>query len=109
MLRALRLRHVYTGMLKPRSHQDMCLESRLDALEDGSTKIGVSLPPEAGKNVTSMSLLGRLQASSGDPKAICLVIVISIELARQAADRARKIFPHGLLNLDKGCSTPRLG
>ena len=97
------LRRAHTGPLKLRSYQETCLESCLDALNAGSTKIGVSLPTGSGKTVVFISLLERLQALSRNPEATrSLVIVNSIELARQAADQARKLFPHWTVEIEQG-------
>lgn len=101
--RALHLRRAHTNALKLRPYQETCLESCLSALKDGSTKIGVSLPTGSGKTVVFVSLLERLQALSGDPQATrSLVIVNSIELARQAADQARNLFPHWTVEIEQG-------
>ena len=68
------------------------------------------LPPEAGKTTTFMSLLGRLQSSSGDPKATrSLVIVNRVKLARRRRIGHGKSSPTGLLKSDEGCGTPGLG
>ena len=97
------LRHVHTSALKLRPYQETCLESCLDALKQGSTKIGVSLPTGAGKTVVFVSLLERLQALPGNSQATrSLVIVNSVELARQAADHARKYFPHWTVEIEQG-------
>lgn len=101
--RALHLRRVHTSTLKLRPYQETCLESCIDALKEGSTKIGVSLPTGAGKTVVFVSLLERLQALYGDPHATrSLVIVNSVELARQAADQARKLFPRWTVEIEQG-------
>ncbi|KAF9650534.1 P-loop containing nucleoside triphosphate hydrolase protein [Thelephora ganbajun] len=103
-LRVLRLRHAHTSAPKRlRPYQETCLESCLDALKGGSTKIGVSLPTGAGKTVVFVSLLERLHALSTNPEATrSLVIVNSIELARQAADQARKHSPHWTVEIEQG-------
>ena len=101
--RVLRVRCAHASALKLRPYQETCLESCLDALKDGSTKIGVSLPTGAGKTVVFVSLLERLRALSGSPEATrSLVIVNSVELARQAADHARKLFPHWTIEIEQG-------
>lgn len=99
----LRPRPVHTSALKLRPYQETCLESCLGALKQGSTKIGVSLPTGAGKTVVFVSLLERLQALAENPQATrSLVIVNSVELARQAADQARKLFPHWTVEIEQG-------
>jgi len=101
--RVLHLRRAHTSALKLRPYQETCLESCLDALKNGSTKIGVSLPTGAGKTVVFVSLLERLQALSGNPQAArSLVIVNSVELARQAAHQAQKFFPHWTIEIEQG-------
>ena len=101
--RASHIRHVHTNALKLRPYQETCLESCLDALQQGSTKIGVSLPTGAGKTVVFVSLLERLQGFPGNSQATrSLVIVNSIELARQAADQAQKFFPHWTVEIKQG-------
>ena len=101
--RVLHLRRAHTNALKLRSYQESCIESCLDALKDGSTKIGVSLPTGAGKTVVFVSLLERLKALPGNLQATrSLVIVNSVELARQAADQARKLFPHWTVEIEQG-------
>ena len=101
--KALHLRRAHTSALKLRPYQETCLESCLDALKDGSTKIGVSLPTGAGKTVVFVSLLERLQAPPGNPEATrSLVVVNSVELARQAADQAQKLFPHWTVEIEQG-------
>lgn len=101
--RILSHRHAHTAALKLRPYQEACLQSCLDALKNGSTKIGVSLPTGAGKTVVFVILLERLQALSRSPEATrSLVIVNSVELARQAAEQARKLFPHWTVEMEQG-------
>jgi len=101
--RVLHRRRVHTSALKLRPYQETCLESCLDALKDGSTRIGVSLPTGAGKTVVFVSLLERLQALPGNSQATrSLVIVNNLELVRQAADQARKLFPHWTVGVEQG-------
>ena len=101
--KVLHLRHAHTSALKLRPYQETCLESCINALKEGTTKIGVSLPTGAGKTVVFVSLLERLQTLSQTPQATrSLVIVNSIELARQAAEQAQKFFPHWTVEIEQG-------
>ena len=101
--RVLHIHRVHTSALRLRPYQETCLESCLDALKEGSTKIGVSLPTGAGKTVVFVSLLERLQTLPGNSQATrSLVIVNSVELAQQAADQARKLFPHWTVEIEQG-------
>lgn len=97
-------RYAHSTALKLRPYQEACLESCLDALNEGYTKIGVSLPTGAGKTVVFVSLLERLQTlSRTTPEAArSIVIVNSVELARQAANQARKLFPHWTVEIEQG-------
>lgn len=54
-MRNLHLRRVHTSALKSQPYQETRIESCLDAVKDGSTKIGVSLPIGAGKSVVFVS------------------------------------------------------
>lgn len=101
--KVLYLRYTHTTALKLRPYQEKCLESCLDALKEGSTKIGVSLPTGAGKTVVFVSLLERLQSLSRSPEATrSLIIVNSVELARQAANQARELFPRWTVEIEQG-------
>jgi len=97
----------HTSALKLRSCQGTFLESFLDALKAGSTKIGVHLPAaiRAGETVVFISLLERLRGLPRYPEVIrSLVIVDSVELARQAVDQAqaRKLFHHRSVETEQG-------
>ena len=99
-------RHTHTTALKLRPYQEECLESCLNALRGGSTKIGVSLPTGAGKTVVFVSLIERLQTLPRSPEATrSLVIVSSVELAQQAADQARRLFPHWTVEIEQGAQS----
>ena len=84
-----------------RPYQEDCLDSCLDALAAGSTRIGVSLPTGAGKTTVFISLVGRMK--SQDPaRTKGLVIVNSIELAKQAALQATRLFPNWTVEIEQG-------
>lgn len=86
-----------------RPYQESCLGACLDALADGCNKIGVSLPTGAGKTVVFVSLLSRIAVRPEKPDASrSLVVVNSIELARQAAEQARKLFPQWSVEIEQG-------
>lgn len=103
MIRILHIRTAHTGAVILRPYQESCLESCLDALAQGCSKIGVSLPTGAGKTVVFVSLLSRICASLERPLATrSLVIVNSIELARQAADQAKRLFPQWSVEIEQG-------
>ncbi|EIW86776.1 P-loop containing nucleoside triphosphate hydrolase protein [Coniophora puteana RWD-64-598 SS2] len=83
-----------------RPYQESCLTACLAALEAGSTRIGVSLPTGAGKTTVFVSLLSRLSSQTSGSRA--LIIVNSIELARQAASQAKNLFPHWIVEIEQG-------
>ncbi|KAI0639485.1 P-loop containing nucleoside triphosphate hydrolase protein [Trametes polyzona] len=86
-----------------RPYQELCLDACLDALKAGSTRIGVSLPTGSGKTTVFISLLSRLEAPRDAPEATrSLVIVNSIELARQTAAQARRLFPDWSVEIEQG-------
>ncbi|KZV93999.1 P-loop containing nucleoside triphosphate hydrolase protein [Exidia glandulosa HHB12029] len=81
-----------------RPYQENCIQACLDALDSGCTRIGVSLPTGAGKTTVFLSLLERLK--SDGKKAI--VIVNSVELAKQAAAQAERLFPDMTVEIEQG-------
>ncbi|KAI1788749.1 P-loop containing nucleoside triphosphate hydrolase protein [Ganoderma leucocontextum] len=99
-------RHYTTGVRSPvvlRPYQESCLQACVDALQGGSTRIGVSLPTGAGKTTVFISLLARLSAPPQAPDATrTLVIVNSVELARQTAEHARRLFPQWTVEIEQG-------
>ncbi|PCH33701.1 nucleoside triphosphate hydrolase protein [Wolfiporia cocos MD-104 SS10] len=86
-----------------RPYQISCVEACLDALESGTSRIGVSLPTGSGKTTVFMTLLSRIQPPAATPKAKrSLVIVNSIELARQAAASATRLCPGWRVEIEQG-------
>ncbi|KAI8990514.1 P-loop containing nucleoside triphosphate hydrolase protein [Trametes punicea] len=86
-----------------RPYQESCLEACLEALNSGSTRIGVSLPTGSGKTTVFISLLSRLAVPSQSPKATrSLVIVNSVELAQQTAEQAKRLFPEWSVEIEQG-------
>lgn len=101
--RILSARAAHTKAVILRPYQESCLDACLEALAQGCSKIGVSLPTGAGKTVVFVSLLSRIAAHPERPLATrSLVIVNSIELARQAADQARRLFPQWSVEIEQG-------
>jgi ATP-dependent helicase IRC3 len=86
-----------------RPYQENCLKACLDAHSSGASRIGVSLPTGAGKTAVFISLLSRLEPRKGRPDAKkALVIVNSIELAKQAAAQAKHQRPDWLVEIEQG-------
>ncbi|KAI0322660.1 P-loop containing nucleoside triphosphate hydrolase protein [Amylostereum chailletii] len=93
----------YASTFSLRPYQEACLDACLDALQSGVSRIGVSLPTGAGKTAVFVSLLSRLQPAKGRSNATrSLVIVNSVELARQAAAQASKMRPDWTVEIEQG-------
>ena len=86
-----------------RPYQEDAVQACTNALASGETRIAVSMPTGSGKTATFLNLLSRISPPASDPTATrSLVIVNSIELARQTAAQARKLFPHWRVEIDQG-------
>ncbi|TFK41214.1 P-loop containing nucleoside triphosphate hydrolase protein [Crucibulum laeve] len=84
-----------------RPYQEHCLDACIDALATGSTRIGVSLPTGSGKTTVFISLLSRM-APPTTSATRSLIVVNSIELARQSADQVARLFPNWLVEIEQG-------
>ncbi|KZO95206.1 P-loop containing nucleoside triphosphate hydrolase protein [Calocera viscosa TUFC12733] len=83
-----------TGSITLRPYQESCIQSCLDALSAGYTRIGVSSPTGSGKTAIFLSLISRMPPPESRPDATqALVIVSSVELVRQTAKTAAAMFP----------------
>ena len=92
-----------SSQLSLRPYQENCLKACLDAHSSGASRIGVSLPTGAGKTAVFISLLSRLEPRKGQLSATkSLVIVNSIELAKQAAAHARQQRPDWTVEIEQG-------
>lgn len=86
-----------------RPYQEQCLHACTEALESGATRIGVSLPTGSGKTTVFISLLSRISAPPSNPRASrSLIVVNSIELARQSAEQVNRLFPHWTVEIEQG-------
>ena len=86
-----------------RPYQEQCLDACIDALDAGSTRIGVSLPTGSGKTTVFVSLLSRLSSPSVSQDATrSIIIVNSVELARQSAEQVTRLFPHWQVEIEQG-------
>lgn len=78
---------------------DACVE----ALFSGVSRIGVSLPTGAGKTTVFISLLSQILSPLSNPAASrSLIIVNSIELARQSANQVSNLFPKWSVEIEQG-------
>ncbi|KIK05463.1 hypothetical protein K443DRAFT_675026 [Laccaria amethystina LaAM-08-1] len=86
-----------------RPYQEQCLDTCLEALASGVSRIGVSLPTGSGKTTVFVSLLSRLVPSAWNPVATrSLIIVNSVELARQSASQVASLFPRWSVEIEQG-------
>lgn len=86
-----------------RPYQEECIQSRINALDAGIICCGVSLPTGSGKTVIFLNLLSRLQPPAETPNATqSLVLVNDIELARQTAVQATRLFPQWTVEIEQG-------
>ncbi|KZT59816.1 P-loop containing nucleoside triphosphate hydrolase protein [Calocera cornea HHB12733] len=86
-----------------RPYQETCVQSCLDALAAGYTRIGVSSPTGSGKTTIFLSLISRLSPPEARPDATrALVIVSSVELVDQTAKAAAAMFPDLLVEVEQG-------
>ncbi|KAK0208060.1 P-loop containing nucleoside triphosphate hydrolase protein [Desarmillaria ectypa] len=84
-----------------RPYQQQCIDECVGALATGALRIGVSLPTGSGKTTVFISLLSRLPQINGHGKK-ALIIVNSIELARQSAEQVVRLFPHWSVEIEQG-------
>jgi ATP-dependent helicase IRC3 len=93
----------FTSAIKLRPYQEACLDACKNALRAGATRIGVSLPTGAGKTTVFISLLAQISPPPQSPSTSrALIIVNSIELARQAAAQAAALFPQWHVEIEQG-------
>ncbi|EKM61106.1 uncharacterized protein PHACADRAFT_156288 [Phanerochaete carnosa HHB-10118-sp] len=89
--------------LRLRPYQENALQACAEALESGSTRIGVSLPTGSGKTTVFITLLSRIKPPVEYPDATrSLVIVNNIELARQSAKQAQQLFAGWSVEIEQG-------
>lgn len=86
-----------------RPYQQRCLDACQAALRAGSTRIGVSLPTGSGKTTVFVALLGLLKPPVNNSEAKkALIIVNSVELARQSAEQIPRQFPEWTVEIEQG-------
>jgi ATP-dependent helicase IRC3 len=90
-----------TSAIVLRPYQESCIESCLTSLASGCSRIGVSLPTGSGKTTVFLTLLSRLLPLNTRATR-SLIIVNSIELARQTAIQARRLFPTLSVEIEQG-------
>jgi ATP-dependent helicase IRC3 len=89
--------------LQLRDYQESCIDACLNALKRGVTRIGVSMPTGSGKTTVFVSLLHKIPLNETRPAAKnTLIIVNSIELATQAANQVKRMFPETTVEIEQG-------
>ncbi|KIK70935.1 hypothetical protein GYMLUDRAFT_185101 [Collybiopsis luxurians FD-317 M1] len=97
----IKRRRYGTASVSLRPYQEHCLQACEDALKAGSSRIAVSLPTGSGKTTCFISLLSRIPAPS-KAASRALIIVNSIELARQSAEQVTRLFPSWTVEMEQG-------
>ncbi|KAL4070898.1 P-loop containing nucleoside triphosphate hydrolase protein [Scleroderma citrinum] len=101
--RTLQTRNAATSPIVLRPYQEACIQACQTALAAGTQRIGVSMPTGAGKTTVFITLLSRLSPPAQSPLASkSLIIVNSIELARQAAAQAAALRPDWHIEIEQG-------
>ncbi|KAL4069656.1 DEAD-box family helicase [Scleroderma yunnanense] len=96
-------RNAATSPIVLRPYQEACIQACQTALAAGTQRIGVSMPTGAGKTTVFITLLSRLSPPAQSPLASkSLIIVNSIELARQAAAQAAALRPDWHIEIEQG-------
>ena len=86
-----------------RPYQERCLEACISSLDSGASRIGVSLPTGSGKTTVFISLLARLAPPAINLEATkSIIIVNTIELARQSAVQVARLFPNWSVEIEQG-------
>ncbi|KIY45830.1 P-loop containing nucleoside triphosphate hydrolase protein [Fistulina hepatica ATCC 64428] len=92
-----------SGAFGLRPYQEHCLRACTTALSSGYTRLGVSLPTGSGKTTVFISLLSRVKPPESNAHATkSLIIVNSIELARQSAEQVARLFPNWVVEIEQG-------
>ncbi|TEB35208.1 P-loop containing nucleoside triphosphate hydrolase protein [Coprinellus micaceus] len=107
-VRLARRTHTATSVVL-RPYQEECINECLDWLDQGATRIGVSLPTGSGKTTVFISLLSRIAAREPERPMKTIVIVNSVELARQSAVQAAKMFPNWSVEIEQGAKHKATG
>ena len=92
-----------TQRLVLRPYQVECIQACLKALYAGRSRIAVSLPTGSGKTVVYSVLLSRIPPPVDRPSATrALVVVGSVEIARQTVKLLNRLFPKWSVEIDQG-------
>ena len=100
--------HTASQQFKLRPYQVDCLDACTDALEEGLTRIGVSLPTGSGKTTVFLNLIPRIQPPRDNANRV-MIIGSSQEIVHQVAHQARALFPHMTTEIEQGSSNRASG
>jgi len=85
-----------------RPYQEAAITACLDALGEGTTRMGVSSPTGSGKTTMFMRLIPHI-VGTGKKRKKTLIIVNAIELASQSENAARRLLGQGwTVEMDQG-------
>lgn len=108
--RRFSIRSASSDDIRLRPYQESCLQACLDALSMGGTRIGVSLPTGSGKTTVFVSLISQLKPPAGNLDADkAIIIVNSIELARQSAEQVKRQCPDLSVEIEQGAKYKATG
>ncbi|CCF58084.1 hypothetical protein KAFR_0D04360 [Kazachstania africana CBS 2517] len=85
-----------------RDYQQDAINSCIQSIKNGTTRIGVSLATGGGKTVIFSNLIQQLKEASNKPDYKALVLVHRRELALQASGTIQKFFPQARVQLEMG-------
>ncbi|MBW0482131.1 hypothetical protein O181_021846 [Austropuccinia psidii MF-1] len=96
--------HPLPNRIEHRPYQQDCLNSCLNALDRGISRIGVSLPTGSGKTTVFINLIHAIPSNheSSQKGWRSIIIVNSIELAHQALNQLFHLFPQTSVSLEQG-------
>ncbi|KAK3905701.1 P-loop containing nucleoside triphosphate hydrolase protein [Staphylotrichum tortipilum] len=84
-----------------RAYQEECIQTVLSSLEDGQTRLGVSLATGSGKTVIFTQLIGRVKPRS-EMATQTLILAHRRELVEQAARHCKNAYPDKAIDIELG-------
>ena len=83
-----------------RPYQIECVETCLQAIDNGAKRIGVSSPTGSGKTTMFTELLARIPSEKGRSQA--LILVNAVALAEQASETVERMLPQLRVEIEQG-------
>lgn len=100
-IKNLNSRRFYAA-IKLRDYQIDAIDKCMEAINEGSKRIGVSMATGGGKTVIFSNLIDKLKQESGKSDFKALVLVHRRELANQAGNTIKRAFPNARVQLEMG-------